>query len=346
MPSNGGGTVRPEDTAAPGAGGAAATQGLGLVATGTASRQPSPLQNPTLAYLGSLSPNGRLAMRKRLRAVARLIGRDEAEMLEWWHRLTFQELEFIRGLLLERGKAPSTVNLTLAALKGVARYARDLGLLTAEEYDRIRRVKGARGRRLPPGRAAAKDEVRSLVAVCLADPGPAGLRDLAILAILATAGVRRAELAALAIDDYHPDPPRVLVRQGKGDKEREVPLNDGAAAAIERWLACRGQAPGKLFVRIDRWGNLDKHCHGMTTQAVYEIVEKRVAQAGLPPLSPHDFRRTFVGDLLDAGVDLSTVQQLAGHASPLTTARYDRRGEAAKRKAIALLEFPGADGTG
>ncbi len=77
----------------------------------------------------------------------------------------------------------------------------------------------------------------------------------------------------------------------------------------------------------------------MSSQAVLLVVQKRASQAGVESFSPHDFRRTFCSDLLDAGVDIVTVQKLAGHANPNTTAKYDRRGEETKRKAVQKLKF-------
>jgi len=78
----------------------------------------------------------------------------------------------------------------------------------------------------------------------------------------------------------------------------------------------------------------------MTAQAIRDVVDKRAEQAGIPHVSPHDLRRSFVSDLLDCGVDIATVASMAGHASVQTTARYDRRGEAAKKRAARSLHVP------
>ena len=79
---------------------------------------------------------------------------------------------------------------------------------------------------------------------------------------------------------------------------------------------------------------------GLTAQSVYDILSKRADQAGVKKFSPHDLRRTFAGDLLDAGADLATVQKLMGHANANTTAAYDRRDAKSKRAAVDKLHVP------
>jgi len=78
----------------------------------------------------------------------------------------------------------------------------------------------------------------------------------------------------------------------------------------------------------------------MSPQAIYNILYRRLAHAGVKSFTPHDLRRTFAGDLLDTGADLSTVQKLMGHSNANTTAGYDRRDAKAKRKAVDGLHLP------
>ena len=73
------------------------------------------------------------------------------------------------------------------------------------------------------------------------------------------------------------------------------------------------------------------------SQSVYDIVQQRAEQAQIGNVRPHDLRRTFVTQLLEAGVDLNTTRQLAGHQDIQTTARYDFRSEKAQKKAVQQL---------
>jgi site-specific recombinase XerD len=128
------------------------------------------------------------------------------------------------------------------------------------------------------------------------------------------------------------------VVRGKGRKERAVFVDNGSKAALEAWLVARGPEAGAIFCPVLKGGRVV--VRAMTPQAVFVVLEKRREQAKVRAFSPHDLRRTCVSMLLDSGVDLAVVQGLAGHASPATTARYDRRGEEARRSAARAVHFP------
>lgn len=296
-----------------------------------------PDRNPALVYLSSLAPSGRRAMAGRLRQVATLLGHDALETVPW-HLLRYQHVAALRTLLQERGQAPATVNLTLSALRGVARAAFNLEIISAEDYQRIRSVPSVRGSRLPAGRQVSQGELAALMDACARDDGPAGVRDAAMICLMyAAGGLRRAEVVGLDRADYDPETGALRVR-GKGAKERLVYVDNGPEDALKDWLVIRGDDEGPLFLPINKGGALQ--WRRMTDQAVYNLLRKRAGEAVVESLSPHDLRRSFISDLLDAGADISVASQLAGHASVQTTARYDRRGEAAKKRATGLLHVP------
>jgi len=289
-------------------------------------------------YLAHLAEGSRRTMRHALDTIAGLLtsGACDAASLPW-PQLRYQHTTAVRSALADR-YAPAMVNKMLAALRGVLKECWRLGQMAAEDYHRAVDLPAVRGKTLPRGRALSGGELRALFETCAEDDTPAGARDGAMLALLYGAGLRRSELAGLERSDYDRETGELRIR-GKGRKERTAYATNGSQDALEAWLTFRGDQPGPLFCPINKGGRLSVG-QGMTDQAVLYRVRKRAEQAGVPRFTPHDLRRSFISDLLDQGADIVTVQQMAGHASVSTTGAYDRRGEAAKRKAAELLYIP------
>ncbi|HEX2909431.1 MAG TPA: tyrosine-type recombinase/integrase [Chloroflexia bacterium] len=297
-----------------------------------------PDRNPALVYLASLRASGRRTMRQALDTIAAIAssGRSNAETLPW-HSLRYQHTAAIRVALAERYK-PATANKMLAALRQTLKEAWRLGYMSAEDYQRAADLKSVSGHSLPRGRSVESEELEKLLAVCQADPRAAGRRDYAMLGVLYGCGLRRSEIVKLDLADYTRAKRSLTVRGGKGGKDRLVFMGEEWHKGLEAWLAVRGGQAGPLFLRMD--AHSKPTAKRLSDQAVLLILEKRAREAGVAKFSPHDLRRTFVSDLLEGGVDIATVQKMAGHASVTTTARYDRRGEAVTRAAAEVLKAP------
>ena len=300
-------------------------------------------QHPAAVYIARLGPGSRRTMRTALDTIARILtgGAQDAETLDW-AALRYQHTQAVRAALAAR-YSPAGANLRIAALRGCLKEAWRLGQVDAESYHRAVDLAPVKGTTLPRGRALATGELRTLFSACQADTTPAGARDAAMIALLYGAGLRRSEVVALDMGDYNPETGELVIRAGKGHKDRTAYATNGSGLALAAWLKARGSEPGPLFCPVLKSGRVIVG-DPMTGQVARQMLAKRGQQAGVSDFSPHDLRRTFISDLLDAGADIVSVQHLAGHSNVTTTAKYDRRGEAAKRKASELLHVPYSSG--
>lgn len=305
-----------------------------------------PERNPYWVYLLQ-RPEGesRRTMQGCLDRLAELLSptRDPSESakgsgatLAWWN-LSWQHAAAIKTVMIDRGYSASHINKNLSAYRAMMKTCRRLGLMSMElslaaaDIDNEKMRKKRRSRRL------GEEEIAAILAACLRDGTPLGIRDAAIIAVLRSTGARRAEVAGLDIDSFCDA--RSLRITGKGRKERDVYLTETALEYVNRWLAFLGAKSGPLFRPFDRWGKTVYPRH-MDKIGIGRTVEQRVREAGLRPATTHDFRHTFVGDLLDKGVDIVIVQTILGHESPVTTSDYDPRPGAGRLSAVDKLHLP------
>lgn len=286
--------------------------------------------SPFELYLLSLNSNsGKKSSESKLDQVARLHGYPSAKDYPW-HELTYVTVMQIIDALDSAGKSFSTCNATLSAIKGVCRQAWILEGMDGDTFAKIKGIKQKKGERLSAGQAVDTPDVDALFDVLDTDK-PKDARDAAMLSLGFDLGLRREEIATIKLAQVQlkTDSIRVI---GKGNKERELPLNPRSKFLLSRWFDLAKQAKelhnlkGEfLFGKVSKTGNV-LNLDGVDVSTVWRVIKSVAMRSGvdfdsLP--ATHDMRRTRITQWLDVG-DARVVQKLAGHEHIQTTMGYDR----------------------
>lgn len=212
--------------------------------------------------------------------------------------VTRRDLESFREyLVLQRHYSKNSLYTTV---RGLTCLFRSFGLSIAEGLEAPRRPE-----RLP--RYLNEDEMHRLLEAVHESP-----RDSAMVHVLAFGGLRVSELCHLEVTDIEFERNILHIRSGKGDRDREVVLDDRGRAAIDRYLTERALA-GENVSRLFPVGAV----------TVERVVRRAAERAGIPRrVTPHTLRHTLATTLLSRGCDIRYIQKLLGHASVATTQIY------------------------
>ena len=219
---------------------------------------------------------------------------------------------------MKRGLARAYVRLQFAALRSFYKYLCQRKGLELNPLKALHLPKAEK--KLPqPLTAAQVDELLAApLRVEREDQAPAWMpaRDVAILELFYSSGLRLAELAALNVEDLDPYTETVRVF-GKGRKERVCPVGAPALEAVGRYRQEAAVRAGPLFI-----SKLRKR---ISTRSIWLLMKRYLRHTSIPvSLSPHKLRHSFATHLLDNGADLRSVQELLGHASLSTTQIYTK----------------------
>jgi integrase/recombinase XerD len=214
--------------------------------------------------------------------------------------------------------AISSAGRAVVAVRGLHAFALAQGLAGGDAAHDV--SPPAPPRRLP--KAIGVAEIERLLSAATGDD-PRGLRDRALLEFLYGTGARISEATGLDVDDLDLAADPVVLLDGKGGKQRVVPVGSYAVAAVQAYLV-RGRPAlaGKAKRAASPAVFLNARGGRLTRQGAWAILADAARQAGLENVSPHTLRHSFATHLLDGGADIRVVQELLGHASVATTQVY------------------------
>ena len=242
----------------------------------------------------------------------------------------------------QRLKANS-VNRKLSSISAFFRWAVKTGLIQVNPAQNIKAVRQSQS----APRWLNKREQFALLRTVEKDVQNAKLnypkrwrtrqRDASIVQILLNTGIRLGELCALTLADIQLSERKgnLLVRHGKGNKEREIPLNAQARLALKKWLALRPERNNKYT-----WIAVEEESEGaLSGRAIQRILARYGREAQIEKLTPHILRHTFAKNLVNQGVSLEKIAMLLGHSNLNTTRVYITPSKHDLELAVEKLEF-------
>ena len=233
--------------------------------------------------------------------------------------------------LLNNGLKRTSINRKLSALHSFYKFLcrRSVGIMTYNPFDSDEgciRFKNAQKNYIAK-RALVTDEVKTMFDLAKMDNSIIGVRDLLVLELLATTGMRRAEICEIKIGDIQLTQGVYAINiVGKGNKERIIVASNEVMGIINKYINMRGiTMKDKDEYLLVSHANRKSGSGKVSTNMIYRIVKHYAELADIDPdtISPHTLRHTFATQCIGMGTPIQDVQQLMGHASINTTELYN-----------------------
>lgn len=254
-----------------------------------------------------------LATKKRAHATIVAYKKDIEQLLSYLESMgksqiaevTKDELESFLKKMASDNYTPKSISRKINSLKTFFRYAKSVGLVTADPAVAIEHPKYES----KPPRILSKIEYRALRDACRGDT-----RMYAVVELFLQTGIRIGELAALMLEDVRGN--ELHITEQEGHAERTVPLNKAAQDAVTKYLAIRGTQAKSTALFITKTGR------PLLIRNIRTAIDRYFRIAGIEGAKVNDLRHTFIAQHLMAGTDLTTISKLVGHKRLSTTEKY------------------------
>ncbi len=258
----------------------------------------------------------RNASPQTLKAYQQALGAFRGQNQKPWKQCRADDFRDYLFAIMKRGQARSYVRLQFSALRAFYKFLADRKKLRIDPVRQLQLPKVEK--KLPL--VLTRQQIEELLSAPLrvakqrAAPEWMPLRDVAVMELFYSSGLRLSELAALDVEDVdlYTESVRVF---GKGRKERVCPVGAPALEAVQKYRSVANVHSGALFMNKSR--------KRISPRSIWLILKRYLRHTSIPiSISPHKLRHSFATHMLDRGADLRSVQALLGHASLSTTQIY------------------------